>query len=90
MMSTSPSVSCARRLRNERSENGGDHGPHRVYQQIGPQLRDKGLPFTGIDVIGDFMTELNVTSPTGIRELERESDIQITKQMFDAIDSKLE
>ena len=61
-----------------------------ICEQIGPLLRDKGLLFTGIDVIGDFMTELNVTSPTGIRELERESDLQITKQMCDAIASKLE
>jgi glutathione synthase len=61
-----------------------------ICEQIGPVLRDKGLLFTGIDVIGDFMTELNVTSPTGIRELERASDIEIAKQMFDAIASKLE
>ena len=60
-----------------------------ICEQVGPVLRDKGLLFTGIDIIGDFMTELNVTSPTGIRELERASDIQITKQMFDAISSKL-
>ena len=56
-----------------------------ICQQIGPLLQEMGLLFTGIDVIGDFMTELNVTSPTGIRELERGSDIPITKQMFDAI-----
>ena len=61
-----------------------------ICQQIGPVLREKGLLFTGIDVIGDFMTELNVTSPTGIRELERATDVQITKQMFDVIESKLE
>jgi glutathione synthase len=61
-----------------------------ICQQIGPVLREKGLLFTGIDVIGGFMTELNVTSPTGIRELERTADVQITKQMFDAIESKLE
>jgi glutathione synthase len=60
-----------------------------ICEQIGPVLRDKGLLFTGIDVIGDFMTELNVTSPTGIRELERAANVQITKQMFDAIESKL-
>ena len=39
-----------------------------ICEQIGPTLRDKGLVFVGIDVIGDFMTEVNVTSPTGIRE----------------------
>jgi len=60
-----------------------------ICQQVGPVLRDKGLLFTGIDVIGDFMTELNVTSPTGIRELERGSGIRIAEQIFDAIASKL-
>jgi glutathione synthase len=60
-----------------------------ICEQIGPALREKGLLFTGIDVIGDFMTELNVTSPTGIRELERASDVRITEQIFDAISSKL-
>jgi glutathione synthase len=61
-----------------------------ICEQVGPALREKGLLFTGIDVIGDFMTEVNVTSPTGIRELERAGDLQITKQMFDAIESKLD
>ena len=56
-----------------------------ICKQIGPVLRDKGLLFTGIDVIGDFVTELNVTSPTGIRELERASDLRITERLFDAI-----
>ena len=60
-----------------------------ICEQIGPALRDQGLLFTGIDVIGDYMTELNVTSPTGIRELERGSDIPITKMLFDSIASKL-
>jgi glutathione synthase len=59
-----------------------------ICDQIGPVLRDKGLIFAGIDVIGDFMTEVNVTSPTGIRELERACDLQIAKQIFDAISSK--
>jgi glutathione synthase len=60
-----------------------------ICEQIGPVLRDRGLLFTGIDVIGDFMTELNVTSPTGIRELERASDVRIAEQLFDAISSML-
>ena len=60
-----------------------------ICEQIGPVLRDKGLLFTGIVVIGDFMTELNVTSPTGIVELTRDGDIQVAKHMFDAISSKL-
>jgi len=60
-----------------------------ICEQIGPVLRDRGLLFTGIDVIGDFMTEVNVTSPTGILELERASDVRITEQLFDAISSRL-
>jgi glutathione synthase len=60
-----------------------------ICEQIGPELRDRGLLFTGIDVIGDFMTELNVTSVTGIRELERATGAQIAKQVLDAIASKL-
>jgi glutathione synthase len=61
-----------------------------ICDQIGPILRDKGLLFAGIDVIGEFMTELNVTSPTGIRELERETDLKIASQLFDAIESRFE
>ena len=60
-----------------------------ICEQVGPVLREKGLLFAGIDVIGDFMTEINVTSPTGIRELERAGDARITEQMFDAIASRL-
>ncbi len=60
-----------------------------ICGQIGPTLRDKGLVFTGIDVIGDFLTELNVTSATGIRELERASDARIAAQLLDVIASRL-
>ena len=61
-----------------------------ICEQIGPALRDRGLLFTGIDVIGEFITEINITSATGIRELEREGDVRITEQLFDAIASKLQ
>jgi glutathione synthase len=60
-----------------------------ICEQVGPVLQEKGLLFTGIDVIGDFMTELNVTSPTGIRELERASDLRIAKRLLDAIRGRL-
>ena len=60
-----------------------------ICKQVGPKLREKGLLFAGIDVIGGFMTEINTTSPTGIRELERTSDLRITEKLFDAISSKL-
>lgn len=59
-----------------------------ICEQIGPVLRDRGLLYTGIDVIGDFMTELNVTSPTGTRELDRASDVQIAERLLDAIQAR--
>jgi glutathione synthase len=61
-----------------------------LCQQIAPTLKDKGLIFVGIDVIGDYLTEINVTSPTGIRELDRLFDLDIAGQLMDAIDRKLD
>lgn len=59
-----------------------------ICAKIGPRLRDKGLLFAGIDIIGGYMTELNVTSPTGIRELQRETGLPIAGHLFDAILSR--
>ena len=54
---------------------------------IGPELKRRGLIFVGIDVIGDYLTEINVTSPTGIREVKlRGADIAAL--IWDAIDKK--
>ncbi len=61
-----------------------------ICERVGPLVQDKGLLFTGIDIIGEYMTELNVTSPTGIREIERACDIDITRQMFDAIEAEFD
>lgn len=61
----------------------------RICDQVGPVLRDQGVLFAGIDVIGDYLTEVNVTSPTGIRELDREFDLNIASLMFDAIKKRL-
>ncbi len=58
----------------------------RICATVGPVLRDQGVVFAGIDVIGDYMTEVNVTSPTGIRELDRAFDLNIAGLMFDAIE----
>jgi glutathione synthase len=57
--------------------------------QVGPTLAAKGVLFAGLDVIGDYLTEINVTSPTGIRELDRQFDIDIAAKLFDAIVRKL-
>jgi glutathione synthase len=61
----------------------------RICAEVGPVLRRQGVLFAGIDVIGDYMTEINVTSPTGIRELDREFDLNIASLMFDAIEKKI-
>ncbi|MDF2900290.1 MAG: gshB, partial [Phenylobacterium sp.] len=53
---------------------------------IGPELKRRGLMFVGIDVIGDYMTEINVTSPTGAQALKRFSGIDATAIMWDRIE----
>jgi glutathione synthase len=60
-----------------------------ICEKVGPVLRDAGVLFAGIDVIGDFLTEVNVTSPTGIRELDKQFDLNIAGLMFDAIYASL-
>jgi len=64
-------------------------GDRAICDQVGPVLRDAGVLFAGIDVIGNYLTEVNVTSPTGIRELDRQFDLNIAGLMFDAIEKKL-
>jgi glutathione synthase len=58
--------------------------------QIGPKLRAAGMLFVGLDVIGDYVTEINVTSPTGIRELNKKHGIDIGAMLVDAIDKTLD
>jgi glutathione synthase len=60
-----------------------------ICERVGPVLRDAGVLFAGIDVIGDYLTEVNVTSPTGIRELDKQFDLNIAGQLFDAIERAL-
>ena len=60
-----------------------------ICAAIGPELKRRGLLFTGIDVIGNKMTEINVTSPTGIREIERFGGADIASLIWDAIEDKL-
>ncbi len=60
-----------------------------IAQQVGPVLREKGLLFVGLDVIGDYLTEINITSPTCIRELEEQRDIVIADRLMDVIAKKL-
>jgi glutathione synthase len=60
-----------------------------ICARVGPVLRDRGVIFAGLDVIGDYLTEINVTSPTGIRELDRLFDLNIAGQLFDALERRL-
>ncbi len=60
-----------------------------ICDQVGPVLRDRGILFAGIDVIGDYLTEINITSPTCIRELDRIYDLNAGAMLMDAIESKL-
>ncbi len=60
-----------------------------ICAAIGPLLREKGQVFVGIDVIGEWLTEINVTSPTGIQELERFDGVNIAEKIWTAIEAKL-
>ena len=60
-----------------------------IAAQVGPELRRRGLYFVGIDVIGEYLTEVNVTSPTCIRELDRAFGINIAGTLFDALEKRL-
>ncbi len=60
-----------------------------ICAAIGPTLRDRGLIFVGIDVIGGYMTEINVTSPTGLQEINRFDDVCLEARIWDAIESRL-
>jgi len=60
-----------------------------ICDAIGPTLKAKGLVFVGIEVIGDYLTEINVTSPTGIQEINRLDGTTLEKRVWDAIEKRL-
>lgn len=60
-----------------------------IARAVGPVARERGLMFVGLDVIGDYLTEVNVTSPTCIREIEAECDIDIAGRLMDAIETRV-
>ncbi|MBT6094976.1 MAG: glutathione synthase [Rhodospirillaceae bacterium] len=62
---------------------------HEICEALGPELKKRGLIFVGIDVIGGLMTEINVTSPTGIQEINRFNDVTLEADIWDAIEAKL-
>lgn len=60
-----------------------------ICAAVGPTLREQGLVFVGLDVIGDYLTEVNVTSPTGIQEINRLDGVRLEAAVWDAIDARL-
>lgn len=62
---------------------------HEIAAVIGPALAERGLLFVGLDVIGDWLTELNVTSPTGFREIQDQTGLDVAGTFIDALLSKL-
>ena len=60
-----------------------------IAAQVGPEMKRRGMLFVGLDVIGDYLTEVNVTSPTCVRELDAQFGLNIAGQLFDAIEKKL-
>ena len=60
-----------------------------ICAEVAPELVRRGLWFVGLDVIGDYLTEINVTSPTGIRELDQQCGLTIAATLFDALEAEL-
>ena len=61
-----------------------------IAEQVAPELKKRGLIFVGLDVIGDYLTEINVTSPTCIREIDRAEDTRIGDRLIRAIQARLD
>lgn len=59
-----------------------------IAAEVGPEMKRRGMLFVGLDVIGDYLTEVNVTSPTCIRELDKQFGLNIAGQLFDAIEAR--
>lgn len=60
-----------------------------IASEVGPELKRRGMLFVGLDVIGDFLTEVNVTSPTCLRELEAQFGLAIAAQLFDVMETRI-
>ena len=60
-----------------------------ISEQVGPVLKEKGILFAGLDVIGDYLTEINVTSPTGVREIAKQTELNLAAELMDWIEQEL-
>ena len=77
---STPAAAPARRDADRRERD--------ICAAIGPTLREKGLVFVGIDVIGDYLTEINVTSPTGIQEINQLDGVKLEVGLWDAMERR--
>jgi glutathione synthase len=62
---------------------------HFIARALGPRLREDGLLFVGLDIIGDYLTEVNVTSPTGVQEIDSLDGVTLERQVINAIEAQL-
>ncbi len=60
-----------------------------IAGEVGPELKRRGILFAGLDVIGDYLTEINITSPTCVRELDSQFDLNISAQLLDRMEEKI-
>ena len=60
-----------------------------IAAKVGPTLKERGLIFVGLDVIGDYLTEINVTSPTCVQELDKQYNLNISAQLMDWIENRV-
>ena len=63
---------------------------HEICREVGPRLRQEGLYFVGLDIIGDYLTEVNVTSPTGVQEINTLNGVKLEAQVLDFIERQVE
>lgn len=88
-------IPCEGETRGNLAAGGSGHGvelserDHWIAGQVAPALKKAGIMFAGLDVIGDYLTEINVTSPTCIRELDEMYNLNISGMLMDAIEQKL-
>lgn len=87
-------VPCAGETRGNLAAGGSGLGvelserDHWIVEQVAPELKKAGIMFAGLDVIGDYLTEINVTSPTCIRELDEMYNLNISSMLMDSIEQK--
>ncbi len=61
-----------------------------IINHVGPELKEKGLHFVGLDILGDYLTEINVTSPTGIQEINRIENTNLEAKVIDFVEREVE